>query len=32
MMHDEQSMQNEMQKTEKEAEIRFGATVPSGIR
>lgn len=26
MMHDEQSMQNEMQKTEKEAEIRFGAT------
>ena len=26
MMHDEQSMQNEMQETEKEAEIRFGAT------
>ena len=26
MMHDEQSMQNEMQKTEQEAEIRFGAT------
>ena len=26
MMHDEQSMQNEMQKSEKEAEIRFGAT------
>lgn len=26
MMHDEQSMQNEMQVTEKEAEIRFGAT------
>ena len=27
MMHDEQSMQNEMQKTEKEAEIRFGPEV-----
>ena len=26
MMHDEQSMQNEMQETEIEAEIRFGAT------
>ena len=26
MMHDEQSMQNEMLETEKEAEIRFGAT------
>lgn len=26
MMHDEQSIQNEMQKSEKEAEIRFGAT------
>ena len=26
MMHDEQSMQSEMQETEKEAEIRFGAT------
>lgn len=26
MMHDEQSMQNEMRKTEEEREIRFGAT------
>ena len=26
MIHDQQSMQNEMQKTEQEAEIRFGAT------